>query len=178
MPAETPIFVRTIFPKQIVASFFYLPNTIVFAYFLLKMPFYQKILHNHPKTLFFCFFWSCPFHFYIFSIFFSQHTKKTKTKSWHPNKQPTKVFSHPLHTIVFLRYPKNTIKLGKNTQSKIQILDQVLTLQHIYNNNNNNSNNNNDNNTYYIIFIYTPLGSKILHAPNFLFRELFRPKAP
>ena len=60
-----------------------------------------------------------------------------------------KIIFAPLHTILcFLRYPKNTIKLGKQANKKLgpsfdatldqvltqktQILDQVLTLQHIY----------------------------------------------
>ena len=77
-----------------------------------------------------------------------------------------KLFSHPYTLFVFLRYPQNTIKLGKKTSKKNlgpsfdatldqaltqkpQILDQVLTLQHIY--------------TY--IYIYTYLSLSLSSSP-------------
>ena len=109
------------------------------------------------KTLFFwAFFEIVLFHvFHVLSFSFST-MKKTKTKSAHffsktlfltPWQTAKKLFSHPYTLFVFfLRYPKNTIKMGKNKQKKIldqvltqpwtrfwlkkpQILDQVLTLQ-------------------------------------------------
>ena len=116
-------------------------------------------LHNHPKnTIFLGFFWNCLFPFFhVFSFSFS-NIKKTKTKSahffsktlfWHLDKLPKKYFRTPTHYLCFLRYPRNTIKLGKNKQKKIldhiltqpwttfclkktQILDHILSLQHIY----------------------------------------------
>ena len=68
---------------------------------------------------------------------------------WHPDKLPKKLFSHPYTLFVFLKIPKKHYKTGENKQTKIldqvltqpwtkfwlkkpQILDQVLTLQHIY----------------------------------------------
>ena len=84
-------------------------------------------LHNHPKTLFFRFFF--PFSFSIFSYFpfyFFQH-KKTKQKVhiffqkpffWQPDKLPKNYFRTPTHYLWFLRYPKNTVKLGETSKNK------------------------------------------------------------
>ena len=127
------------------------------------MTFLQKrtiFVHNHPQNTIFLgfFFWNFRFPFFhVFSFSFS-NIKKTKTKSAHFFSKTLflttwqiaqKIFSHPYTLFVFLRYPKNTIKLGKNKQKKIldqvltqpwtkfwlkkpQILDQVLTLQHMW----------------------------------------------
>ena len=128
------------------------------------------------KTLFFLFFFEIfLFHvFHVLSFSFS-NMKKTKTKSahffsktlfWHLDKLPKNYFRTPTHYLCFLRYPKNTIKLGKNKQKKIldqvltqpwtrfwlkkrQILDQVLTLQHIY------------------IYTYVLWGQVLAHFGNF-----------
>ena len=70
----------------------------------------------------------------MFSLFLSPTSKRQKQKVhiffrkpffWHPDKLPKNYFRTPTHYLCFLRYPKNTIKLGKNKQKKI--LDQVLT---------------------------------------------------
>ena len=134
----------------------------MFAYFSKKWQFYKKktfFFTTTQKTLFFwVFFEIFFFHFFhVFSFSFS-NIKKTKTKSAHffsktlfltPWQTAKKYFRTPTHYLCFLRYPKNTIKLGKNKQKKIldhiltqpwttfwlkkpQILDHILTLQHIY----------------------------------------------
>ena len=111
--------------------FFTFRTQIVFAYFSKKWHFYKKrpvFFTNTQKTLFFwAFFEIFFFHFFhVFSFSFS-NIKKTKTKSahffsktlfWHPDKLPKNYFRTPTHYLCFLRYPKNTIKLGKNKQKK------------------------------------------------------------
>ena len=83
-----------------------------------------SFLHKHPKTFFSVFFF-LKFSFSIFSCFlfyFLQHKKqKQKVHIFFENPFLTpwqtakKLFSHPYTLFVFfLRYPKNTIKLGKN----------------------------------------------------------------
>ena len=111
------------------------------------------------KTLFFWVFLKFSFSmFFMFCLFLFPTWKRQKQKVhiffrkpffWHLDKLPKNYFRTPTHYLCFLRYPKNTIKLGKNKQKKIldqvltqpwtrfwlkkpQILDQVLTLQHIY----------------------------------------------
>ena len=155
-----------IFQKQIVATkmrtFFTFRTQIVFAYFSKKWQFYKqiKIPSQQPKKHYF----SGLFLKFSFSIFFmfclflfptwkrqkqKVHIFFSKTLFWHLDKLPKNYFRTPTHYLCFLRYPKNTIKLGKNKQKKIldqvltqpwtrfwlkkpQILDQVLTLQHAY----------------------------------------------
>ena len=100
------------------------------------------------------------FSFSIFScflFFFSQHKKDKNKKCTFFFENPffdtltncQKIFSHTYTLFVFFKIPKNTIKLGKNKQKKIldhiltqpwttfclkktQILDHILSLQHIY----------------------------------------------
>ena len=77
------------------------------------------------------------------------HIFPQKTFFWHPDKLPQKIFSHPYTLFVILNIPQNTKKLGKKQANNIldqvltqpwtkfwlkkpQILDQVLTLQHLY----------------------------------------------
>ena len=95
------------------------------------------------KTLFFwAFFWNFPFPcFSCFVFFFFQHEKDKNKKCTFFFENPffdtltncQKIIFAPLHTIcVFLRYPKNTIKLGKKAKKKLgpgfdATLDQVLT---------------------------------------------------
>ena len=111
---------RTIFQQQIVATkmhvFCTFRTQIVFANFSLKCHLTKKsyFLHNHPKTLFCCFFFLFSFPFFrSFLFWFIQH-KKTKAKctflsktlSLTPWQTAQKIFSHPMHTICFLRHPK------------------------------------------------------------------------
>ena len=113
-----------------------------------------------PKKHYFSGFF-LKFSFSIFScflFFFFQHKKDKNRKCTFFFENPffdtltncQKIFSHTYRLFVlFLRYPKNTIKLGKKQAKKNlgpsfdatldqaltqkpQILDQVLTLQHIY----------------------------------------------
>ena len=114
------------------------------------------------KTLFFCFFFIFLFSFSMFFMFclFLFPTWKRQKQKVHiffsktlfltPWQTAKKLFSHPYTLFVFfLDTQKTTIKLGKNKQTKIldqvltqpwtrfwlkkpQILDQVLTLQHMY----------------------------------------------
>ena len=102
-----------IFPKQIVATkmrvLLYLPNTNSVCRFFKQCHFRKKIVHNHPKTLFFSFFVEISFSkFFIFLFFFFQH-KKTKSRSalffWKKKNFfytltncPKNIFAH-LHTI-------------------------------------------------------------------------------
>ena len=138
---------RTTFPKQIVATkmrtFLTFRTQIVLANFSKKWHFYKKgpFVHNHPKnTIFLGCFWNVCFPFFhVFSFSFS-NLKKTKTKSahffsktlfWQPDKLPKNYFHAPT-LFVFLRYPKNTIKLGKPAKTNLgpsfdATLDQVLT---------------------------------------------------
>ena len=133
---------------------------IVFAYFSKKWQFYKKpfFFTTTQKTPFFpAFFEIFLFHFFIFSLLLFSNMKKTKTKSAHfffgnpfldtlTNCQ--KIFEHPYTLFEILNTPKNTYKTWEK-QAKIildqvltqpwtkfwlkkpQILDQVLTLQHI-----------------------------------------------
>ena len=104
---------RIIYPKHIVATkmraFFYLPNTIVFAYVKNAISAKKKKLfvHNHPKTLF-IFFFFVRFHFFHFFSFSFSNTKVKKKQKVHilfrkpffdtlTNCQ--KVVFAPLHTI-------------------------------------------------------------------------------
>ena len=158
-PAETPIFVvfggfewtqkRTIFAKQIVATkmrVFYLPNTNSVCLF------FNAISANNlfcsqppPKHYFSGPIWNLVSIFSYFLFFFLQH-KEDKNKKctflfenpfltpWHIAKN---YFRTPTHHLCFKDAQKNTIKLEKANKSwtklwlKNQILDQVLTLQHI-----------------------------------------------
>ena len=120
-----------------------------------------SFLHKHPKnTIFLVFFFEIFFFhfFHVFSFSFS-NIKKTKTKSAHfffensffdtlTNSQK-KYFRTPTHYLCFFKIPKKHYKTGEKQTKKIldqvltqpwtkfwlkkpQILDQVLTLQHIY----------------------------------------------
>ena len=116
-------------------------------------------VHNHPKTLFFWAFVNFRFPCFFFNIFsFSfSNIKKTKTKSAHFFPKPSfdtltncqKIIFAPLYTIcVFFKITKTHYKIGvkqaktnlgpsfdatldQGLTQKTQILDQVLTLQHI-----------------------------------------------
>ena len=80
---------KSIFPKHIVATkmrVFYLPNTSGVCLFFQKCHFCKTklLLHNHPRTLFFSFFWNCPFPcFHLFSFSFFPTYKRQKTRSAH-----------------------------------------------------------------------------------------------
>ena len=76
------------------------------------------------------------FPFFIFSFLLSKDKNKkcifSKTCFWHPDKQPKNYFRTPTHYLWFLRYPQNTMKLGKNKQKNLgpsfdPTLDQVST---------------------------------------------------
>ena len=122
--------------------------------FLQKRPVFFTNTQKHNFSLLFLIFF---FHFFhVFSFSFS-NIKKTKTKSahffsktffWHPDKLPKNYFRTPTHCLCF-KIPKKHYRIGENKQKKIldqvltqpwtkfwlkkpQILDQVLTLQHIY----------------------------------------------
>ena len=111
------------------------------------------------KTLFFWAFLKFSFSmFFMFCLFLFPTWKRQKQKVHIFFENPffdtltncqKIIFAPHTHYLCFFRYPKNTIKLGKNKQKKIldqvltqpwtrfwlkkpQILDQVLTLQHIY----------------------------------------------
>ena len=124
--------------------------------FLQKRPvfFTNTQKHYFSGPFFEIFFFQC---FHVFSFSFS-NIKETKTKSAHffsktlfltPWQTAKKLFSHPYTLFVFFKIPKKHYKTGENKQKKIldqvltqpwtkfwlkkpQILDQVLTLQHIY----------------------------------------------
>ena len=124
---------RTVFPKQILATkmraFSHLPNTTSVC--LLKNAISAKkylLCSQPPQKLFSVFLFM--FSTFLYFLFSFSNIKKTKC------------------TFFRLRCPKQTIRLGKNKPKKIldqvltqpwakfwlkktQILDQVLTLQHI-----------------------------------------------
>ena len=124
-----------IFQKQIVATKMRTSFTFwtlsVFAYFSKKWQFYKKkhFSSQPPKnTIFLGFFWNFlfPFFFSCFLFFFFQHKKDKNKKCTFffenpfltPWQTAKKYFRTPTHYLCFLRYPKNTIKLGKNKQTK------------------------------------------------------------
>ena len=110
--------------------FFTFRTQIVFAYFSKKWQCYKKniFLHNHPKTLFFWFFF-LKFSFPLFScflFFFFQHKidKNKKCTCFFenpfltPSQTAKKIFSHPYTLFAFFKIPQNTIKLGKTSKKK------------------------------------------------------------
>ena len=121
------------FPKQIVATkirVFYLPNTIVFACFFLKNAILSKwpfLFTTTQKTLFFVFFEIILFHVFHFFFFSCSNIRQKKCTFsfenpfvWHPGKLPKNYFC-------------TRTNLGPSFDSKkTQILDQVLTLQHMH----------------------------------------------
>ena len=133
--------------------FFTFRTQIVLAYFLKKDNFTKK------KPFFFTTSF-CNFIFPFFSCFLLFHFQhkidknkkctfffEKKTLFWHPDKLPKNIFA-PLHTICVFKIPKKHYKTGETSKKildqvltqpwtkfwfkKPQILDQVLTLQHIY----------------------------------------------
>ena len=123
----------TLFPKQIVATQMRLFCTfwtqIVLACFSKNAILTKKtiFLHNHPKNLFWFFFWKFPFSIFHLFYFGLSSIIKTKTKNAIIFRKPffetltncQKYFRTPTHYLCFLRHPQNTIKLGKNKQTKI-----------------------------------------------------------
>ena len=134
---------KTFSKKQIIATkmrgfFFFFRSQIMFAYFSKKRYFYKNIFFHSqpPKNIFsLSIFWNFHFSYFVWEPFSS-----------HLNNCPKNIFA-PLH-IVFLRWPKNNVKLGQNKQKQIldqiwaildqiliqktQILDPILSLQHTY----------------------------------------------
>ena len=119
-------------------TFFTFRTQIVFAYFSKKWQFYKQIKSSSqpPKnTIFLGFFLKFSLSmFFMFCLFLFPTWKRQKQKVhiffrkpffWHLDKLPKNYFRTPTHYLCFLRYPQNTIKLGKNKQKKV--LDQVLT---------------------------------------------------
>ena len=111
--------------------FFTFRTQIVFAYFSKKWQFYKKKTFSSqpPKKHYFLgFFWNVLFPFFhVFSFFFFQHKKDRNKKCTlffenpflTPWQTAKKYFRTPAHYLCFfLRYPKNTIKLGKNKPKK------------------------------------------------------------
>ena len=140
-------------------SFFNISNTNSVCLFFENAISAKKHLlcSQPPKTLFFWAFFFLIFcfpYFSFFLFFFLQH-KKTKIESAHffeclltPWQTAKKLFSHPYTLFAFFKITKKHFKIGENKQkkswtkfwrnlgpsvdSKDPILDQVLTLQHIY----------------------------------------------
>ena len=75
----------------------------------------KLFVHNHPKTLFFCCFWNCPFPLLSsFLFFFVQHKKKTKTKNAFFFENPFLSPRQPANRIfVILQISPKHYKLGK-----------------------------------------------------------------
>ena len=111
------------------------------------MPLLQKklVCSQPPQKHYFPFFWDVPFPFFIFLFLFLQ-PKKDKNKKYIISKpfltprQPARKIA-PLHTVCVFKIPQNTIKLGKTSKTNLgpsfdatldQILDQIVTLQHIW----------------------------------------------
>ena len=132
----------------------------MFAYFSENWHFDKKrpfFFTTTQETLFFWAFFEILFFLFFIFLFTFSNIKETKTKSAHffsrtlflTTWQIAKnIFSHPYTLFVILNIPQNTIKLGKTSKKSLgpsfdatldqvwlkkpQILDQVLTLQHIY----------------------------------------------
>ena len=112
-----------IFQKQILAAqnALCLPSNTNCLPIFQKLPSLQKKLFcSQPPPKHFFFFSRFTFSiFFIFSLFLFFPTKKIKTKvhiflSKKPLLTPWQTNRTPTHYVWFLRYPKNTIKLGKN----------------------------------------------------------------
>ena len=120
MATKKDHFPKTDSCKQRKCAFFTVWTQIVFAYFSKKWHFYKKtiLLHNHPKTLFFCFFLKCFFfHFFHIVLFTFSNIQKRQKQKVHmffskthfltPWQTAQNFIFAPLHTIcVFLDQQK------------------------------------------------------------------------